>query len=86
MPDELYQCGDNGAITAIRYCDYTCTVVPGSNDYCHCQPGAPYCGTDRIVGDSKTLYRCNAGSAPPTPIMVCPNMCNIVMNANDTCS
>ena len=47
-----------------------------------CHPGGRYCGGERVVGASDTLYRCNA-DGPPTLMAKCANGCTLNATGKD---
>jgi Peptidase family M23 len=49
-----------------------------------CVAGSNYCGGDKVVGDSRSLYRCNADGSG-TLIAKCGNGCRVNLGNDDTC-
>jgi len=50
-----------------------------------CNAGAYYCGGDRLAGDPKTLYQCNAGGVPIARGR-CTGDCAVRPGKDDVCS
>lgn len=66
LPDTLYECNGGGVPLARGVCAFGCVVDPGRDDGCSagdetCVEGGFYCGGDKVVGDPRTLYRCEGG-------------------------
>ena len=66
-PDTLYECNEGGVPLARGLCAAGCVVEPADDDTCRggggtCVEGGFYCGGDKLAGDPKTLYRCEAGA------------------------
>ncbi len=51
----------------------------------NCSPGGLYCGGDKVVGDAKTLYKCN-GPGTPTVVETCPTSCTVNTGMDDSCT
>lgn len=49
-----------------------------------CVRGGFYCGGDKVIGNAKTLYRCN-GPGKPTVIKVCKAGCRVNPGRDDSC-
>lgn len=49
-----------------------------------CQPGAHYCGGDRLAGDPRTLYECNGGGVPIAR-GICAYDCIVHQGQDDVC-
>lgn len=56
-------------------------VTSGGN----CSPGGFYCGGDKVVGDAKTLYKCN-GPGTPTVVQKCALGCVVNAGRDDSCA
>jgi hypothetical protein len=75
----LYRCTD-GVPVARGRCVHGCTVREGIDDGCEggperCVEGGLYCGGNEVVGDPRSLYRCEDGQGVAR--MMCPNGCTI---------
>jgi murein DD-endopeptidase MepM/ murein hydrolase activator NlpD len=49
-----------------------------------CVPGGVYCGGDKVIGDAKTLYKCN-GPGAPTVVTKCAYGCSVNAGNDDSC-
>ena len=63
-----------------------CTVRVGIDDGCdggpeRCVEGGFYCGGNEVVGDPRSLYRCQGGVGVDR--MMCPNGCMVAPPLND---
>lgn len=57
-------------------------IVPSGGN---CVAGGLYCGGDKVLGDAKTLYKCN-GPGTPTVIQHCASGCSVNPGVNDSCA
>lgn len=57
-------------------------VVPSGGN---CSPGGLYCGGDKVIGDAKTLYKCN-GPGTPTVVEKCAVGCTVNPGLDDSCA
>lgn len=57
-------------------------VQPRGGD---CVVGGSYCGGDKVIGDPKTLYKCN-GPGAPTVIEKCATTCQVNPGMDDSCA
>ncbi|MEO7730029.1 MAG: hypothetical protein ABIY55_03585, partial [Kofleriaceae bacterium] len=77
-PQTLYQCNAGGVPIARGVCADGCLVRPAKADVCRasagtCKTGSSYCGGDKLDGDPRTLYLCQAGVG--TSPVGCANGC-----------
>jgi surface antigen len=85
----LYRCEANGP-QVVKHCAYGCAVHSGTDDSCKPAPAKPcvvgglYCGGDKIVGDSNTLYRCEDHNAVQI-VKHCANGCAVHAGTDDSC-
>ncbi len=56
-------------------------VTSGGN----CSLNGLYCGGDKVIGDSKTLYKCN-GPGTPTVVEKCASGCSVNSGRDDSCA
>lgn len=57
------------------------SVTPSGGN---CVAGGMYCGGDKVIGDAKTLYKCN-GPGTPTVVEKCTYGCSVNPGSNDSC-
>ncbi len=90
-PSTLYRCTGGTSGTVAEHCSYGCSVNAGQDDSCNpkpavsCTPGGYYCGGDKVVGDSNTLYRCTGGTSG-TIVEKCGNGCGVTPGQDDKCN
>lgn len=49
-----------------------------------CSAGGLYCGGDKVIGDAKTLYKCN-GPGTPSVVEHCAAGCSVNAGRDDSC-
>jgi hypothetical protein len=90
--NSLYYCSAAGATPSLySSCSFTCITMPhgyddkcGNTGSCSSVNTGNYCGTDKIGGDSSTLYRCE--SSKPNGATYCSNGCyTAAAGYNDYC-
>lgn len=85
-PDTLYTCNGGGVPLARGVCAAGCVVRPTDDDVCRadggpCVDGGFYCGGDKLDGDPRTLYRCEAGAGVAG--VVCDDGCVVAPAGQD---
>ncbi len=88
-PETLYRCGAQGMAYARGACASGCQIGTNRDDTCYgggprCTTGTRYCGGDKVDGDPRTLYTCQADGTGVTS-EACVNRCEVVAGHPDTC-
>ena len=86
--DIVYECNGGGVPIARGRCTHGCLVRPTQDDACDggdepCVEGGAYCGGDKLVGDPRSLYRCQSGVG--VLIRECAVGCVQMPGSDDTC-
>lgn len=88
VADTLYQCNEGGVPLARGRCSAGCIEQPDGDDVCRadggaCVEGGFYCGGDKLDGDPRTLYTCEAGRGVDGS--ECPDGCQVRPGRDDIC-
>jgi muramidase (phage lysozyme) len=70
--------------TRAKYCSFADCSGGSSTPTGKCVAGSNYCGGDKVKGDSRSLYRCNADGSG-TLITKCGGGCRINLGNDDSC-
>jgi hypothetical protein len=91
-PNTLFTCQKDGKLVPYKVCERTCVITPPTPsppphaDLCSCKAGGFYCGGDDVIGDPKSLYRCDrTGGIDGTFVKGCKS-CVVVAGDDDMCS
>lgn len=58
----------------------------GSGNNTACYPNGYYCGGNKVAGDSRSLYRCNASGTGAALVQACAGGCSVNAGTHDSCN